>query len=70
MEKNKIFQDKTKFQQYLSTNPSLQRILQENSNTRKVPTPKKRQAIKDLTTTPKGEDHKQINLPIKTMRNQ
>jgi hypothetical protein len=26
---NKLFQDKTKFKQYLSTNPTLQRILEE-----------------------------------------
>jgi hypothetical protein len=26
---NKIFQDKTKFKEYLSTNPALQRILEE-----------------------------------------
>jgi hypothetical protein len=73
---NKIFQDKTKFKQYLSTNSVLQRILntktkikqtnKQNSKTRKVPTPKKRQDIKHLTTKPKGENHKHIKPPTKT----
>ena len=31
----------------------------ENSNTRRVPTPKKRQDINHLTTKPKGENHTQ-----------
>jgi hypothetical protein len=31
----KVFYDKTKFSQYLSTNPALQRITKGNSNTRR-----------------------------------
>ena len=38
----------------------------ENSNTRKVPAPKKGQDIKHLTTKPKGENHKHIKPPTKT----
>jgi hypothetical protein len=34
----KVFHDKTKFTQYLSTNPALQRIM-KNSNTRRETTP-------------------------------
>jgi hypothetical protein len=30
----KVFHNKTKFTQYLSTNPALQRIIMENTNTR------------------------------------
>jgi hypothetical protein len=36
---NKIFHDKTKFTQYLSTNAALQRIKMENSNTKMETTP-------------------------------
>jgi hypothetical protein len=50
----KILQDIPKFKQYLSTNPALQR------NIKKLPTSKKRQDIKHLTTKPKGENHKHI----------
>jgi hypothetical protein len=48
MEKTKY--SRTKFKQYLSTNPALQRILKEKSNKRKIPAPKKGQDIKHLTT--------------------
>jgi hypothetical protein len=48
----KIFQNKTKFKQYLFTKPALQRIVEENSNTKKVH--KLRQVIKHLTTKPKA----------------
>jgi hypothetical protein len=34
---NKIFDDKAKFTQYLSTNPALQRIIYGNINTRSEP---------------------------------
>jgi hypothetical protein len=33
--KTKVFHDKTKFTHYLSTNPALQRIIKENSNTKR-----------------------------------
>jgi hypothetical protein len=35
----KVFHDKTKFIQYLSTNPALQRIITEKTNTRMETTP-------------------------------
>jgi hypothetical protein len=35
----KIFHDKTKFTQYLSINPSLQRIMMENTNTKREAAP-------------------------------
>jgi hypothetical protein len=38
----------------------------KNTDTRKVPAPKKGQAIKHLTTKPKAESHKHIKPPIKT----
>ena len=57
----KIFQDKTKFKQYLSRGSQ-----KENSNTRKVPAPKKGQDIKHLTTKSKAESHKHIKPPTKT----
>ena len=50
---------------YLSIQP-YRRSWKENSNTRKVPTPKKGQHIKHLTTKPKGENHKHIKPPTKT----
>jgi hypothetical protein len=65
----KIFQNKTKFKQYLYTNTALKRIIEENSNTRKIPAPKKGQNIKHLTTKSKAESHKHIKLPTKTKLN-
>jgi hypothetical protein len=62
--KKKKFQDKIKFKQYLSTNSALQR--KKNSNTRKVPAPKKGQDIKHLTTKTKAESHKHIKPSTKT----
>jgi hypothetical protein len=48
---NKIFQDKTKFRQYLSTNPALQKVLVgKKFNTMKISAPKKGQDIKHLRT--------------------
>ena len=44
--KNKIFQDKTKFKPYLSTNQALQRGKLQHRN---IPAPKKGQDIKHLT---------------------
>jgi hypothetical protein len=38
----------------------------ENSNTRKVPAPKKGQDIKHLMPNPKAESHKHIKLPTKS----
>ena len=39
----KIFQDKTKFTQYLTTNPALQRMIDRKSNTRREITPQEKQ---------------------------
>jgi hypothetical protein len=39
----KVFQDKTRFTQYHSTNQALQRIIKENTNTRREMTPRKKQ---------------------------
>ena len=50
---------------YLATQP-YRGSWKENSNTRKVPAPKKGQDIKHLTTKPKGENHKHIKPPTKT----
>ena len=41
----------------------------ENSNTRKVPAPKKGQDIKHLTTKPEGENHEYIKPPTKQNKN-
>ena len=55
--KNKIFQDKTKFNEYLSNNPSLQMIL-EGKLQHKEDTCT--QDINHLTTKSKAEIHKEI----------
>jgi hypothetical protein len=44
-EEIKIFHGKTKFAQYLSTNPALKRIIDINSNTRRETTPQTKQKI-------------------------
>jgi hypothetical protein len=49
---------------YLSIQP-YRRSWKENSNTRKVPTPKKGQHIKHLTTNPKEDNHKHTKPPTK-----
>jgi len=51
----KIFHDKTKFIQYLSTNPALQRIInfKKNSNTRRETTPYRKQECNFLAMKPK-----------------
>jgi hypothetical protein len=56
---NKIFQDKTKFKQYLSTNPALQRILEGKLLLHQ------RNDIEHLTTKSKAESHKHIKPPSK-----
>jgi hypothetical protein len=63
---NKIFQDKTIFKQYLSTNPALQRILEGKLQHKKDTCTKERQDIKHLTTKLKTESHKHIKSPTKT----
>jgi hypothetical protein len=55
---------------YLPTQP-YRRSWKENSNTRNISAPKKRQDIKHLITKSKAESHKHIKPPIKTnIRNQ
>jgi hypothetical protein len=44
-EEHKIFHDKNKFIQYLSTNPALQRIINGNSITRRVLHPRKSKKV-------------------------
>ena len=61
----KIFQDKTKFKQYLPTQP-YRGSWKENSNKRKIPVPKKGEDIKHLTTKSKAKSHKHIKPPTKT----
>jgi hypothetical protein len=61
----KIFQDKTKFKQYVSTNPALQRIL-ERKLQQKEDTCTKGQDILHLTTKSKAESHKHIKPPTTT----
>jgi hypothetical protein len=56
---------------YLPTQP-YRGSWKENSNTWKIPAPKKGQDIKHLTTKSKAESHKHIKPPIKNkqIRNQ
>jgi hypothetical protein len=61
----KIFQYKTKFKQYLSINPALQRILKGKIQ-HKEDACTKGQDIKHLTTKSKTESHKPIKSPTKT----
>jgi len=49
----KIFSDKTKFMQYLSTNPALQRIIDGNSNKRRESIPYSKQDYNFLAKKPK-----------------
>jgi hypothetical protein len=63
---NKIFKDKTKFRQYLSTKPALQRILEGKIQHKEDTCNKKRQDIKHITTKSKAENHKHIKPPTKT----
>jgi len=64
--RNQTFHDETKFTQYLSTNPTLQRIIDENLNTRRETTPYKKQESNLLTTSPKEESHTNIIPPLTT----
>jgi hypothetical protein len=62
---NKIFQDKIKFKQYLSTNPVLKWILEGKLQYKESTYTKERQDIKHLTTKPKEENHKHIKTSSK-----
>jgi hypothetical protein len=62
--------EKTKYSRTKPNSNSIYRLTQpyrrsckENSNTRKIPAPKKRQDIKYLTTKSKAESHKHIKPP-------
>jgi hypothetical protein len=68
---NKIFQDKTKFKQYLFTIPDLQRILEEKLQHKEDNCTKKGQAIQHLTTKSKAvsQAHK-TTYKNKYVRNQ
>jgi hypothetical protein len=50
---------------YLPTQP-YRGTWKENSNTRRIPAPKKGQDIRHLTTNSKAVSHKHIKLPTKT----
>ena len=47
---NKIFLERTRFNQFLATNLALYKVLEQNSNARKLATTTKTQTIDDLTT--------------------
>jgi hypothetical protein len=66
MWKNKTFQDKTKFKQYLSTNKALLRNQEGKFQHKKGTYSKKRQVNKHLTTKPNKETHKHIKPSTKT----
>jgi hypothetical protein len=55
----------TKFKQYLSTNPALQKIIEGKSKTRET-TPNKKQGINLFTTNPKEDSHTNIIPPLTT----
>ena len=57
----KVFHDKTKFKQYLSTNPALQRIIKEKKNTRTETMPQKKQQSNPLTNQ-KEDSHRNIKI--------
>ena len=60
---NKVFQDKTRFHQYLVTNPALHKILKGKLNQRKLTTPIKTQTIDCLIkANPKERENAQINI--------
>jgi hypothetical protein len=63
---NKIFHDKTKFTQYFSTNPALQRIIDGKSITRRETIQKKYQDNNLLLTNQKEDSHINITLPLTT----
>jgi hypothetical protein len=69
---NKIFHDKVKLKQYLSTNPSLQKGLgkKKNSSTSRLTTTIKTQKMNNLTPAkPKQQKHKTHSLThTNTMR--
>jgi hypothetical protein len=56
--KNKIFHDKTKFKQYFSIKPALQKILQGKFQHKEANYTSKNQEINLLTTNSKEGNHK------------
>ena len=57
-DQNKIFHDRTRFIQYLATNPTLRKYQKKNSNPRMLVTSTRRQTTDDLTAAnPKGKKH-------------
>jgi hypothetical protein len=61
----KVFHDKTKFTHYLSTNPALQRIITEKTNTRTEATPYKKQES-NPSTNQKEDIHRNRMPNLKT----
>ena len=60
--KAKVFHDKTKFTQYLSTNPALQRIIDGKCHTRRETTPEKKQEGNLPSINPKEDSHTNIKI--------
>ena len=52
-----VFQDKTKFKQYLATNPALQSILEENTSMHKIHARKHKKIIISQQTQKKKISH-------------
>ena len=61
----KVFYDKTKFTQYLSTNPALQRIIKENANIRRETIPLKKHE-RNLSINLKEDSHRNRILTLTT----
>jgi hypothetical protein len=66
MEKQKYSRTKPNSNSIYLPTESYRGFWKENSNTRKVPAPKKEQNIKHVTTKPKAESYKHIKPPTKT----
>ena len=64
--KTKIFHEKNRFTQYLSTNPALQRLKIEKCNTKRKTSPQKKQERNLRLTNPKENSHANIIPPLTT----
>jgi hypothetical protein len=61
----KLFHDKTKFTQYLSTNPALQRIIKVNTNKRRETMPQKKQESNPSTNLKDSHKNRMPTLTTK-----
>ena len=57
MEKPRYFKTKTKFKQYISTNPALKKMPEEKYNTRRVTIPQKAQEIHTIILAKQKEEN-------------